>query len=203
MIASLTGFVQEKKPDMVIVNVHGVGYLLQIPLSTFYKLPAAGDSCTMAVHTHVREDQISLFGFHTGLELDIFKALISVTGFGPKKALTVLSGMEPEQITQCITAGDITGLSGIPGVGRKTAERLVLELREKLHKYLPAGQPDETPRQAGALPPAELDDLISALVNLGYGKPQAEKAVFQVSREHPGEPFEKLLRISLKFLMAK
>lgn len=201
MIAYLKGTIQDKKPDAVILDVNGVGYLVHIPLSTFYKVPAAGAGMDLHVYTHVREDQLALFGFATGMELDIFRALVTVPGFGPKKALTVLSGMEAETLIQCLTTGDVVTLSSIPGIGRKTAERLIYELKEKLHKYI------ETPIPAAAgsatIPAATADDLLSALINLGYPKAQAEKAVAQAARQLPDGSFESLLKQALKQMLAR
>jgi len=203
LIAYLKGIVRDKKPDQVIVEVRGVGYLVQIPLSTFYKLPAVGEEQEFHVYTHVREDQISLFGFADQQELDIFRALLSVRGFGPKMALTTLSGMDADSLIQCLVNSDVIGLSGIPGIGKKTAERLIYELREKLHKYVETKTAAATAGDVTEGMSIYMDDLISALVNLGYPKQQAEKAVRLGLQEAPDDSFESLLKRSLKIIMAR
>jgi len=199
----MRGTIQDKKPDSVVVDVHGVGYLLQIPLSTFYKVPEPGGEHAFHVHTHVREDQITLFGFDTRRELDIFRALISVHGCGPRTALAVLSGMETESLLQCLVRADVAGLSRIPGIGPKTADRLIYELKEKLQRYLELPATEAAPADEGALPAEVGEDLLSALVNLGYNRGLAEKAIARAAKDNPGEPFESLLRHALRRLMAR
>jgi Holliday junction DNA helicase RuvA len=203
VIASLRGILQEKKPDAVVVDVHGVGYHLLIPLSTFYKLPDPGTEHVFHVHTHVREDQITLFGFHSRRELDIFHALLSVRGCGPRMALTVLSGMETEALLQCLVRADVAGLSRIPGIGPKTADRLVYELKEKLSRYLEISAEPAATAEQGALPPDMQEDLVSAMVNLGYNRSQAEKALVKAAEDDPEAGFETLLKRSLRRLMAR
>jgi Holliday junction DNA helicase RuvA len=203
LIGYLRGSLRDKKPDVLVLDVHGVGYRLHIPLSTFYPLPDPGADVELLVHTHVRDDQITLFGFGRQDELDIFRAIISVRGCGPRIALTVLSGMEPEAVLESLTSGDAARLATVPGIGKKTAERLIYELKEKLSRYLTT-RPGASPAAEGQPPPPELaDDLLSALVNLGYPKAQAEKAVQQAYREQPEAAFEILLRKSLRQLMKR
>ena len=172
MIAHLRGTILEKHPNRVVVDVGGVGYDVAVPLSTFYGLGDAGREVTLRVHTHVREDAIALFGFATALELDLFERLIGISGIGPKVGLAVLSGIEPAELIGAIGRGDLARLTAIPGVGKKTAERIVLELKDRLPKAQVAPVPGGAEQ-----PPALRDDLLSALVNLGYHRPLAEKAV--------------------------
>ena len=172
MIAHLRGAILEKHPNRVVVDVGGVGYDVAVPLSTFYVLGERGAEVSLRVHTHVREDAIALFGFVTAMELDLFERLISISGIGPKVGLAVLSGIEPGELVGAIERGDLARLTAIPGVGKKTSERIVLELNDRLPKAPVA------PAAAGAVDaPVLRDDLLSALVNLGYHRPLAEKAV--------------------------
>ncbi len=172
MIAHLRGTILEKQPNRVVVDVGGVGYDVAVPLSTFYGLAEPGGPVALRVHTHVREDALALFGFATALELDLFERLIGISGIGPKLALAVLSGIEPSELIGAIERGDLARLTAIPGVGKKTAERIVLELKDRLPKghvaVAAAGAPEA---------PALRDDLLSALMNLGYHRPLAERAV--------------------------
>ena len=173
MIAHLRGRILEKQPTRVVVDVGGVGYDVAVPLSTFYGLGDAGADVALRVHTHVREDALALYGFATSLELDLFERLIGVSGIGPKVALAVLSGIEPPDLVGAIERGDLARLTAIPGVGKKTSERIVLELKDRLPKIHPVTA------ASGAAPERVVlrDDLLSALVNLGYHRPLAEKAV--------------------------
>jgi holliday junction DNA helicase RuvA len=195
MIARLTGRLIEKQATRLVVDVHGVGYEVQVPLSTFYLLPDAGGEVTLRIHTHVREDALLLFGFGTELEQQLFERLIAISGIGPKLALAVLSGIEPVELVRAIQHGDIGRLTLIPGVGKKTAERMGLELKDRLPQALA-----EDMAAAGA-PSGEMTvraDVLSALVNLGYHRPLAEKAV-DASLKAPGEPvFERVLRDALQ-----
>ena len=172
MIAHLRGRILEKQPNRVVVDVGGVGYDVAVPLSTFYGLGDAGAEVALRVHTHVREDAISLFGFATALELDLFLRLIGISAIGPKVGLAVLSGIEPVDLVTAIERSDLARLTAIPGVGKKTSERIVLELKDRLPKVhavaAAAGSEDA---------PVLRDDLLSALMNLGYHRPLAEKAV--------------------------
>ena len=196
MIARLTGTILEKHPNRVVVDVSGVGYDVQVPLSTFYGLGEAGAPIALRIHTHVREDLIALYGFASALEQDLFERLISISGIGPKLALAVLSGIDPGDLIRAIGTQDVARLTRIPGVGKKTAERIGLELKDRL------------PPAAGATPAGEApaggdtrDDLLSALVNLGYQRPVAEKAVDAALKKSPDGDFEALLREILRGMM--
>ena len=192
MIARLRGTVVEKMPTRVVLEVGGVGYEVHVPLSSFSAVGDAGSDLTLHVHTHVREDVLQLFGFASPLEQTLFERLITVSGIGPRLALAVLSGLAPSELVQAIAGADLARLTSIPGVGRKTAERIVLELKDKL-----AGI--GLPHAAGdAVGPRE--DLVSALVNLGYHRPAAEKAVEQALKSAPGTDFQQALRHALRTL---
>lgn len=194
LIGRLTGRLASKATDHVILDVSGVGYLVHIPLSTFYDLPEAEDPASLFVHTHVREDTLSLYGFLTERERALFLHLIAVAGIGPKVALTVLSGIPPAELVEALRKQDVRRLMAIPGVGKKTAERMVLELAEKVARF-----GDEAP---AALPAAvSAEDVVSALVNLGYRKAEAERAVETVARLG-GAPqvFGEYLKLALRRL---
>jgi Holliday junction DNA helicase RuvA len=192
MIARLSGTVLEKHAMRVVVDVSGVGYDVHVPLSSFAAIGEPGTRLTLHVHTHVREDALQLFGFASALEQLVFERLIAVSGIGPKLALAVLSGLAPGDLVQAIAGGDIARLTSIPGIGRKTAERIVLELRDKLGAVTPSGT---------AAPPAgPREDLVSALVNLGYHRPAAEKAVDRVLQDGREYGFEQALRAALALL---
>jgi len=173
MIAHLRGSILEKHPNRIVIDVNGVGYDVFVPLSTFYGLGDAGAAIALRIHTHVREDAFLLYGFATQLEQELFERLIGVSGIGPKVALGVLSGIEPHDFIRAIERGDLARLTAIPGVGKKTSERIVLELKDRLprvHGLVTAA--GVTAPEA----PALRDDVVSALVNLGYHRPLAEKA---------------------------
>ena len=193
MIARLQGRIAEKRPHRVTVDVHGVGYDLHIPLSTFYGLGEPGSEAVFRVHTHVREDTLALFGFATALELRVFEQLIGISGIGPRLALAVLSGIEPAELVRAVGRGDVRRLTGIPGIGKKTAERMGLELRDRLPPVL---EPDRGAEVAGE-PGAARGDLVSALVNLGYGRPSAERAV-DAALGAGDDAFEPALKRALK-----
>lgn len=197
MIAYLRGRILEKQPSRVVVDVSGVGYDVSVPLSTFYTAGEPGAEIALRIHTHVREDQLALFGFATVLELTMFERLIGISGIGPRLALAVLSGMEPRELATAIERGDLARLTRIPGVGKKTAERIVVELRDRLPKAL-AGMVD----QAGAPAPADArrDDLASALGNLGYDHRAIGKTLDAVLADHADARFEQQLRAALKAL---
>ena len=173
MIAHLIGKLIYKSPDHSIVDVKGIGYKIFTPLSTYYVLPKTGESVTLHIHTRVREDELKLFGFLTEEEQSIFEKLITINKVGPKLALGILSGMSPENLLTAIMNNDAARLSSIPGVGKKTAERLTLEMKDKLSdlKFEMAHQQDTE------VPEGPYEDALSALVNLGYKKPQAEKSL--------------------------
>lgn len=195
MIAFLRGRLLEKRPTQVILDVNGVGYSVHIPVSTFYELPNRGSDAQLFIHTHVREDTLALYGFLTAKEKALFEKLISVSGIGPKLAVTLLSGLEADELTTAIRRGDVQRLVRIPGVGRKTGERLVLELREKMG-------PPEAPGPEGAPTPTDLDeDVVSALLNLGCARPAAEAAVQKARQNGVAQAFEPLFRAALQIVM--
>jgi Holliday junction DNA helicase RuvA len=200
MIASLTGRLQRRSTDSVVVDVGGVGYLVVVPLTTLQSLPEPGEDVSLHIHTSLREDTVNLFGFATELEKELFLVLTGVSGIGPKLALSVLSGLSVPDLVSAITAGDDGKLCSIPGVGKKTAGRICLELKDKVRRLLPDIQP-----APHAVPPAEADaveDAISALVNLGYRRPQAEDAVRAVPHRS-GMTVEDLVRMVLGKLSSK
>jgi Holliday junction DNA helicase RuvA len=198
MIALLRGQLLEKHPNRLLVDVHGVGYDVQVPVSTFYQAGEPGQDVTLRIHTHVREDQIALFGFASMLEQHLFERLLGVNGIGPKLALAVLSGIEPGDLVAAVQQADVARLTRIPGVGRKTAERITLELRDRLAAIA------ELPTTSGAIVQDThgrvRDDVISALVNLGYQRPTVEKAVERALKAAGDEPagFEDTLRQALR-----
>ena len=197
MIAQLRGRILEKHPNRIVVDVGGVGYDVFVPLSTFYGLGDAGSDISLRIHTHVREDALALYGFRTILEQDLFERLISVSGIGPKVALGVLSGIEPLELMRAIERSDVARLTAIPGVGRKTSERIVLELKDRLPR---AQVEDAVAGEVEAAPGGVRDDVLSALVNLGYHRPLAEKAVAAAIKAVPDGGFERTLKQSLKEL---
>ncbi len=198
MIALLTGRLAHKTPDAIIIDVNGVGYRVQIPFSTYYELPEEGKTVSLSIHTHVKEDAISLFGFRTVVEKEFFQLLISVSGIGPKMGRDILSNIQPDELAAAIVQGNLARLSAIPGIGKKTAERLVLELKEKVRKM------DVVPSTAAAAPseapPEVADDVASALVNLGYKEAVVRKVLAEMTIE-PGASTEAVLRQALKILM--
>ena len=195
MIAHLRGRISEKHPNRVIVDVNGVGYDVFVPLSTFYGLGEPGAETALRIHTHVREDALLLYGFATLLEQELFERLIGVSGIGPKVALAVLSGIEPQELIRAIERGDVARLTSIPGVGKKTAERIVLELKDRL----PRGPAAAALAGSSAVPPSAIqDDVISALVNLGYHRPLAEKAAASAVKIAPDAGFERTLKQALR-----
>jgi Holliday junction DNA helicase RuvA len=199
MIAALRGRILEKTPNRVLVDVHGVGYELHIPLSTFYDLGAEGADVQLRVHTHVREDALQLYGFLTDLERQMFVRLITVSGVGPKLAVAVLSGLETRELVASVQRADVARLTTIPGVGKKTAERIVLELKDRLVPLMvPAAGDTAIAASAGE---RLRDDLLSALQNLGYHRPQAEKAVDAALAGAPELAFESAMRSALRELM--
>ncbi|HEY2291051.1 MAG TPA: Holliday junction branch migration protein RuvA [Thermoanaerobaculia bacterium] len=195
MIGYLQGTLLRADPERLLLDVHGVGYEVNVPLSTWYEIEKRRDEpVRLFIHTHLREDGIALFGFWTEREKALFEKLIGVNGIGPRLARVILSGMAPDDLLGAIARGDLGRLATIPGVGKKTAERMVLELREKMRE-LAAGLPEET----AAAAPAD-QDVVSALVNLGYKAGLAERAVAEVRREKPDAAFNDLLRASLNRL---
>ena len=196
MIAQLRGRILEKHPNRIITDVNGVGYEVFVPLSTFYGLGEPGSDVALRIHTHVREDALLLYGFATALEQDFFERLIGVFGIGQKLALAVLSGIEPTELVRAIERGDIARLTAIPVVGKKTAERIVLELKDRL----PKAPLTVTGGAAAVEAPLLRDDLLSALINLGYHRPLAEKAVDAAIKTTPDGGFELTLKQALREL---
>jgi len=202
MIAYLSGKLREKQANQVIVDVGGVGYEVFIPLSTFYELGEEDTDVELRIYTHVREDAIQLFGFKTARERDLYLKLISVQGIGAKSGITMLSGMSADEIITAIRTDNLARLTSIPGVGRKTAERLVIELRDKLGD-LSAGANVSAAAAAAAGSAGTgdtFDDAVSALVNLGYQRNAAEKALTQALKEGTEPSVQKLLRRGLQIL---
>jgi Holliday junction DNA helicase RuvA len=197
MIGHLRGRLVDKEPNRVVVDVNGVGYELHVPLSTFYDLGETGADVALRVHTHVREDALSLFGFATKLELDVFERLIAISGVGPRLALAVLSGIEPPDLVRAVRQGDVARLTRIPGVGKKTAERILLELKDRLPPEIEQAGEDEMPLPAGSSDDRE--DVLSALLNLGYHRPLAERAV-DAALGSGSDSFEQTLRQALREL---
>jgi Holliday junction DNA helicase RuvA len=198
MIAHLRGRLLEKHPNCVTIDVQGVGYEAHVPLSTFYGLPEAGGELSLRIHTHVREDALVLYGFATRLELQLFERLISISGIGPKLALAVLSGIEPNDLVTAIKQSDIARLTGIPGIGKKTAERIGLELKDKLAAFVPA---DTSASALGASGGESMrTDVLSALINLGYHRPLAERAADAALKSTPVGSFEHTLKLALREL---
>jgi Holliday junction DNA helicase RuvA len=198
MIAFLRGRVLDKQPNRIVVDVSGVGYEVQVPLSTFYEVGEEGADVTLRVYTHVREDALQLYGFITDLERQIFERLIGISGIGPKLAIAVLSGLDSREVILAIQRADVARLTGIPGIGKKTAERIVLELKDRLAN-LAAGAPVDV------VPANSADrlrgDLLSALQNLGYHRPQAEKAIDSSLQTMSDPTFEQALKAALRELM--
>lgn len=194
MIGRLTGILLEKHPPQVLVDVHGVGYEVDVPMSTFYNLPAVGERLSLYTHFSVREDAQQLFGFLTGKEREAFRLLIRITGVGPKLALAVLSGLSVDELAQAVTLQEAGRLTRIPGVGRKTAERLLLELKGKLADALPASP------GAPASPAGIQADALHALLSLGYSDREAVPVVKQLPEDLP---LEEAIRQALKLLASK
>ncbi|MFI5198436.1 MAG: Holliday junction branch migration protein RuvA [Thermoanaerobaculia bacterium] len=195
MIARLSGTVLDLRTDRLVLDVGGVGYDLAIPLGTFSALPPAGEKATVYVHTHVREDALQLFGFSTPQEKYVFERLISVSGIGPKVALTVLSGLPLPELIAAIVAQNARVLATIPGVGKKLAERLGLELKEKL-----SGVGSGAAAAASGAKASAVEDAIGALENLGYKLAQAEQAVEKAVRDVGAEDLNRILQAALKSL---
>lgn len=201
MIAYLSGKLVEKDANTVIIDVNGVGYEVSIPLSTFYELGEPGSDISLKIQTIVREDAFQLFGFKANREKELFLLLISVSGIGPKSAITALSGMSADEIISAIRGNNLARLNTIPGVGKKTAERIVIELRDKVAK-LSAIAGEELKSEGIAAPTGNevFDDAVSALTNLGYQRAAAEKALNQAAQEGTEMSVQKLLRRSLQLL---
>jgi len=199
MIARLTGILLSKTPQSIIIDVGGVGYEAIVPLSTFYALPEPDEKVGLSIYTHVRDDALILFGFHTRLEKDLFLMLISVSGIGPKLAVNILSGIGPQDLLEAIARGDALRLQAIPGVGKKTAERMALELKDRAARAI--GDRDIphilSPQAADR---RILDDALSALVNLGYSAKSAKLAVDKARSQIGEMTLEELIREALRTL---
>jgi holliday junction DNA helicase RuvA len=196
VIAQLRGRLVRKAPQEAVVDVGGVGYRVCIPLSTFYRLGEPGGEVELLTYTHVREDALALFGFLTAVEQALFERLIAVSGVGPRLAVSILSGIEAPDLVTALQVSDLARLVRIPGVGRKTAERLVLELKDKVQGLVSADRPPA----AGS---GTKEDLVSALVHLGYSRPEAERGVDRALEDGPDGRFEDLLRRSLRTLSGR
>ena len=196
MLARLRGTLTEKSAGQIIIDVNGVGYKVFIPFSTYYELGEAGDTVTLRIHTHVKENDLSLYGFLTQREKDLFNLLIQISGIGPKLGVTILSGLPADELAEAVVDGDLVRLNSIPGVGKKTAERIILELKEKLDRLLPERSSEKVAGSGGGMG----NDVVSALVNLGYQKTASEKAVRAISREGTNDGFQALLRGALSHL---
>jgi Holliday junction DNA helicase RuvA len=199
MIAQIRGRLIVKEPHRIVVDVHGVGYLLFIPLSTYYQLPEVPGEVALHTHTHVRDDAIQLFGFHTREEQALFELLQGVTGIGPRLATNILSGITADELVPALSGGDLARLRAVPGVGKKLAERLVVELRDKvatLHQ-----SPQAAARTTAPVQDRALDDVVSALVNLGCNQKEAAKAAEAARQElGPTAEFERLIKTALRSL---
>lgn len=191
MIACLRGTLLEKQTGSAVVDVGGVGYRVAIPVSTYTEIGVAGDEVKLHIHTHVREDTLALFGFHTLLERTLFEKFLAVTGVGPRLAVTILSGLPPEALIQAIRSENAKEFARIPGVGRKTSERIILELKDKLAGFDDAGTP---PAPAALLE----NDVVSALINLGCTRDAAEKGVRKALEAGVAAEFEPLFRRALE-----
>jgi Holliday junction DNA helicase RuvA len=193
VIARLTGLVVEKGEDTAVLDVNGVGYLVHLSAASLLALPARGEKAALRIITHLRQDALDLFGFATEEEEDVFRALLDVKGVGPRAAQNILSGIEPRDLAQAVAQGDVARLTKVPGVGKKTAERLVVELKEKLVALARAAGPAAA-KGAGGL----LDQLATALVNLGYKPAQAEQVAEAMRDRVEGKGLDELLREALK-----
>jgi Holliday junction DNA helicase RuvA len=195
MIAQICGRLAHKSPEEIIIDCNGVGYGVRVPLSTFYELPDIGAEVVLSVHTHVREDALHLYGFATSKEKELFGLLIGVSGVGPRLAINVLSGIATHDLERALQEGDLLSLTRIPGVGRKTAERMLVELKDKV------SAPGAGPATGMPMRDGKVKDALSALVNLGYQKGIAEEAVRDCVRQHGEElSLEELLKESLRLL---
>lgn len=203
MIALLKGILVHKSPQMLILDVNGVGYHVQTPLTTFYTLPELYAPLSFYIYTHVREDAIALYGFLTQNERELFTLLLGVSGIGPKLAMTILSGLSPQELTQAVQNEDLAKLSSISGIGKKTAGRMLLELKEKISAFAGAyrnGEPGPGLKEPD-WKNSRLDEVLSALVNLGYNRQAVKPRIETLCRESPQLPLEGLIKESLKLLV--
>jgi Holliday junction DNA helicase RuvA len=199
MIAHIQGRLHFKSPENLIIDVDGIGYQVHVPLTTFYELPEVGDTVALHIHTHVREDALQLYGFQAQEEKALFVRLMGVAGIGPRLAVNILSGISPAELAECLGQGNLARLISIPGVGRKTAERIMVEMRDKLPAL--AADRDIALSVKSAADEAVMNDAISALVNLGYKKGVARKAIEEAVERLEGKiNLEGLLKESLRAL---
>ena len=201
MIGSLRGRLAAKSTERIVVDVGGVGYEVNVSLSTFTELPEEGTEVTLLTHTHVREDALVLFGFLTAIEREVFRLLITVSGVGPRLALNLLSGLSAPEVVFGIVEGNVAPIVSVPGIGRKTAERLVIDLRDRMMKLdLALGDGAAPPKARGSKVDREAEDALAALKHLGYRPAQAEKVLAEVRKTLADAPLERILRESLKRL---
>ena len=199
MIAHIQGRLHFKSPEYLVIDVDGIGYQVQVPLSTFYDLPQVGTAVSLHIHTHVREDALQLYGFQSPEEKILFVRLISISGIGPRLAVNILSGISPVELVESISQNNLARLISVPGVGRKTAERIMVELRDKVSSLLP--DHDVTVPIKTAADEAAIEDALSALLNLGYKKGVAQRAIENARQRLEGEiTLESLLKESLRAL---
>ncbi|UCF00578.1 MAG: Holliday junction branch migration protein RuvA [Deltaproteobacteria bacterium] len=199
MIAHIQGRLYFKSPEHLIIDVDGIGYQVHVPLTTFYELPDVGNTVALHIHTHVREDALQLYGFQAQEEKALFIRLMGVAGIGPRLAVNILSGISPAELAESLLQGDLARLISIPGVGRKTAERIMVEMRDKLPAL--AADRDIALSVKNAAAEAVIEDAISALINLGYKKGLAQRAIDQAQQRLQGEiNLERLLKESLRSL---
>ncbi len=199
MISHLSGTLFEKSTQSIIVDVGGVGYEVFVPLSTYYTLPEHHGPVNLHIHTHVRDDALVLFGFHTKLEKSLFLMLVSVSGIGPKLSANILSGMGPEDLLRAIATGDADRLRAIPGIGKKTAERIALELKERAARFSDDAEMPPVPT-GEKLTERLMEDALSALINLGYSAKVAKTAIEQAKSRVKDTTLEALIKESLKIM---
>ncbi|HIJ58796.1 MAG TPA: Holliday junction branch migration protein RuvA [Deltaproteobacteria bacterium] len=199
MIAHLKGILFKKTTQSIIINVGGVGYEVSVPLSTFYSLPGTDENVSLQIHTHVKDDSLTLFGFNTSLEKALFLMLVSVSGIGPKLSINILSGMGPQDLLEAIAHGDAIRLQAIPGIGKKTAERIALELKDRASKAL--GEMDISPMPVSrGKDRVIIEDALSALMNLGYSPKSAKMAIERAKSRVKEMTLEDLIREALRIL---
>jgi Holliday junction DNA helicase RuvA len=200
VIAQIKGILEAKEPSEIVVDVGGVGYLLLIPLSTFYALPEIGSPVSLKTHTYVRDDAIQIFGFYTASEKGLFKQLITVSKVGPRIALVILSGLDAESLRAAIRNGDIDRLSSIPGVGKKTAARICMELKDKIPEEYEEASRTSSGRFGSLLDQCPYKEAVAALIHLGYRKNEVKEAIRGLATEEENRSVEELIKVSLRLL---